>query len=79
MFDTKTTKKLLVAFGLSIANPNDSLPLAPNGDDRMDRREDPESGLPEVVLQTIEDEGGIGRMGLDDGSIHRHFLATNCV
>ena len=68
--DAELAVELARAVLLRAADPDHALPLAADAEDRMDRREDAEPFLLEVVLEALEDERRVGRVGLDD----RHFV-----
>ena len=67
--DQEVAVALAAAFLVGVADPDHALPLPAHGEHGMDRGEDPEPRLLEVVLQALEDERSVGGVGLD----HRRF------
>ena len=61
------------------ADPDHPLPLAPHGEDRINRREDAQPLLLEVVLQALEDERRVGRVRLDDRHLAGRAVASPLV
>ncbi len=68
--DAELAVELARSVFVRAADPDDALPLPAHAEDRVDRREDAQAFLLEVVLQALEDERRVGRVGLDD----RHFV-----
>ena len=74
--DAELAVELARAVLLRAADPDHALPLAADAEDRMDRREDAEPFLLEVVLEALEDERRVGRVGLDDRHLVRRSLGA---
>jgi hypothetical protein len=74
--DTEAAQQLLVALGRRVPDPDDPLPLPAHGEDRMDRREDAQPCLAQVVLQALEHEGGVRGVALDDRRLERDRLGA---
>ena len=64
--DVELAQQLARSVLLRAADPDHPLPLAADGEDRMDCREDAQPLLLEIVLEALEDERRVGGVGFDD-------------
>ena len=62
---------LLAALGLRVAEGHDALPLAPHREDRVGGGVHAQPGLLQVVLEAVEDEGPVRRVGAQDRGLER--------
>ena len=69
LLDLEVAVALLGAFVARPPHADDAFPLPPHREDRVGCREDAKAGLPEVVLEALEDERRVARMRLDDGRL----------
>jgi hypothetical protein len=69
--DVEQAVALLAALRLRVAKGRDALPLAPDGEDRVERGVHAQSGLLQVVLEAVEDERPVGRVGAQHRGLER--------
>ena len=73
--DLEVAVQLLGPVVLRPRHPHRPLPLPAHGEDLVDGREDAQPGLPEVVLEALEDEGRVQGVGLDDRRLEGDAVA----
>src|SRR4029450_7451813 len=74
--DLEVAVALPAALLVRIADPDDALPLAADGEHGGEGGEEAQRGLLEVVLEALEDERRIGAVGLDDRRLQGQALTA---
>jgi hypothetical protein len=74
--DVEQAVALLAALRLRVAEGSHALPLAPDGEDRVERGVDAQPRLLQVVLEAVEDERPVGRVRAQDRGLERQAGAA---